>query len=258
MNKFLSAFTITALLLLVVASTFAQKTYNAKRKTILNIVGTKGTNGCSVVYNPDKKVYYANIAGNAEYPIETFSKKGNNLLSQETGFDLRGLWYNPDSKKLEANGYGDNGIVSYEINNNGSPASATVIFDGSNHQPSDQSVGVYDPEGKKIYYFSEGEIHVYNRSNGDFNKSFQLKNSPVDYSSFNYTSVIFTGRGGFELGLLNYLDKEICLFNLNGNYSGKIKLPSDAITHDAFRFSFANGKIWLYDVDTRSWTGYSF
>jgi hypothetical protein len=62
---------------------------------------------------------------------------------------------------------------------------------------------------------------------------------------------------GAEYALLNYQKKMVYLFNrTNGALAFTMKLPKEAITSDLFRFAYANDHIWLYDVNSRSWTGY--
>jgi hypothetical protein len=82
-------------------------------------------------------------------------------------------------------------------------------------------------------------------------------NMPTSLENINTTAFIYTGTKKMEIGLLNHAHKEIYLFNLkNGEHMATVKLPGDAITHNVFRFAYANGYIFLYDQDTRSWTGY--
>jgi hypothetical protein len=35
-----------------------------------------------------------------------------------------------------------------------------------------------------------------------------------------------------------------------------LKLPDTATTEGMFNFAFANGIYWLFDMETRIWTGY--
>lgn len=238
----------------VAAATFAQTTYTAKKDFSLTFVDDGGTNGTAVVWNPDKQVYYAAIAGNANFPLETFGSGGNSKYVNMANIDVRGLWYNPKTKTLEGNGAGDVGYFSYKMNASGEPRDPEVIVSGQ-HQPDFQSAGTSD--GKKVYFFFDGKIHPYSLK-GKAGKPIELKNSPVEAGEFNSTTVVVTGRKGEDLGLLDYNAKKVHLFDKKGKYKATVNLPSNAITHNMFRFAFANGKIWLYDVDTRSWTGYSF
>ena len=236
------------------AATFAQSSYTAKKEFSLAFTGSDGTNGTAVVWNPDKQVYYAAIAGNAVYPLETFGVGGNMKYANLTDIDVRGLWYNAKTKKLEGNGAGEVGYFSYDMNASGEPRNPQVMVSGQN-QPNFQSVGAFD--GKKIYFFFDGKINSYS-TKGKAGKSFGLKNSPASVDVLNATSVVYTGRKGEEFGLLDYDAKRVYFFNKKGVYTATVNLPSGAVTGDMFRFAFANGKIWLYDIDSRSWTGYSF
>jgi hypothetical protein len=244
-------------LAVTLSAVFAQNTYTAKKDMTLAFKGDEGTNACAVVWNPDKKVYYAVIAGNATYPLETFSQSGNVQYTGTAGVDTRGLWYNAKTTTLEGNGAGEVGYFTFKTNASGEPRDPEVVLAGQ-HQPDFQSVGAFNSKKQLIYYFFEGSIKSYKRKSGSASKSIELKNCPVGTSDLNYTTVVFTERKGEELGLLDYNANRVYLFNLKGVYTATVNLPSTAIAGDAFRFSFANGKIWLYDVDSRSWTAYTF
>lgn len=250
--KKLVSFTFT--LLISTSLVFAQNSYTAKKDMTLKFKGDDGTNASAVVWNPDKHVYYSVIAGNADFPLETFSQSGNVQYTGTAGVDSRGLWYNSSTAKLEGNGYGDVGYFSCNLNASGEPRSPEVTYSGQN-QPDGNSVAAFD--GKKLYYYYEGKIYSYS-TKGKTGKSFELKSLPAGTSVLNATTVVYTGRKGEEFGLLDYDAKRVYLVDKKGNYKASVILPSSAVTHDMFRFSFANGKIWLYDVDTRSWTSYSF
>lgn len=241
-------------LMITIPWAFAQNSYTAKKDMTLKFKGEDGTNASAVVWNPDKHVYYSVIAGNAEFPLETFSQSGNVQYTGTAGVDTRGLWYNKSTSKLEGNGYGDVGYFFSNLNASGEPRSPEVSYSGQN-QPDGNCVGAFD--GKKVYFFYDGKIYSYS-TKGKAGKSFEAQNLPAGISVLNATTVVYTGRKGEEFGLLDYDAKKVYLLDKKGKYKASVTLPSSAVTHDMFRFSFSNGKIWLYDVDTRAWTGYTF
>ena len=67
---------------------------NAIPTVSLSFVQTIGTNASGVAFNPNFNLYYAGIAGNSGFPLETFDELGNPLFQTNTGFDIRGLWWN--------------------------------------------------------------------------------------------------------------------------------------------------------------------
>ncbi len=233
---------------------FAQNSYTAKKDMTLKFKGEDGTNASAVVWNPDKHVYYSVIAGNGDFPLETFSQSGNVQYTATAGVDTRGIWYNASTGKLEGNGYGDVGYFNCNLNASGEPRAAEVTYIGQN-QPDGNCVAAFD--GKKVYFYYEGKIYSYS-TKGKAGKSFEAQNLPAGISVLNTTTVVYTGRKGEEFGLLDYDAKRVYLLDKKGKYKAFVILPSSAVTHDMFRFSFSNGNIWLYDVDTRSWTGFSF
>ncbi len=226
--------------------------------TKLEMQSVEGTNGVAVAYNGSYKKYYAIIAGNTTFPIETFNTSGGKSIHTiACGFDSRGLWYNPSTSTLEGNGYYDYGWYQMYLNEDGTPDGWPYnIFYGYN-QPEDQSVGAYDWTNNEVLFYSYGYIYRYDRNTGYYLSSYSLYNCPVDWANINSTTVIYTGYNHVQLGVLDYVNKKIYLFDKEtGEYKHTVSLPEDANTTDLFRVSFANDHLWLYDVTTRVWTGY--
>jgi hypothetical protein len=206
----------------------------AKRSLSLQMpMSGGGYNGVAVAFDPYNKVYYATFAGNASYPLAKFNANGGLISYDEVGSDVRGLWYNVKKAKLEFNKY--KGL----------------------NQPQDNSVGAYDLMNDKVYYWDGNYIYKYNNSTGALeSKVSVLRNSRNVFSGY---SLIYTGITGKEIGLLLPTEKKIFLFDKNtGGQKGEIKLPTTAVVDDQFNFSFANNLIWLFDINSRIWTGYSF
>ncbi len=248
---------VLIVLLIGLSVVYAQKSYKAAEELTLEFALSDGTNASAVTWNPVKKVYYSVIAGNATFPLETFDEFSEQFNTNEAGVDARGLWYNLKTKQLEGNGQGDVGIFAITFNNSGERKSVKILLEGKN-QPENQSVGAFDSKKQIIYYYSNGVIYSYLRKNGKQKSAVKIADCPVDLSDINSTTVIFTGMKNQELGLLDYNSQKVYLFNLKGKHNATINLPENAPTNDVFRFSFANNYIWLYDIDTRTWTGYSF
>ncbi|MDX2246843.1 MAG: hypothetical protein SF052_08725 [Bacteroidia bacterium] len=214
-----------------------------------------GTNGSSVTYDPLKGIYYAVIAGNAAFPLEAFDRKGKPLGASEAGADLRGIWMNGST--LEGNCPGEVGWVSIELTNSGKPSGQTSSIVEDELQPDFQSVGTFDPKKKEVIFYANGNLNFYSRKKRSLSRIVMLNGSDASFpDNINATSVGFTGKKGYEYALLDYNDYKVLYFNKKGNQTGSTDIPEDAIINDAFRFSFANSMLWLYDVDTRSWSGY--
>lgn len=217
---------------------------------------SSGTNGTAVTWNPTKKMYYAGIAGNTSYPLETFSEDGKNLHQTNTKIDLRGLWWDAAAKRLGANCYDRGGYASIAMTVEGyGGADYNSTLSGMN-QPNENSVGDWYAKKKQIVFFNGESANFYSFSSGEKVKSVELK-IDVPLGQINGTTIIFTGKKKMELGLLDYRKKKVYLFNMkNGSLTGTVNLPGSAITHDRFRFSYANDRVWLYDTRSRSWTAY--
>ncbi len=214
-----------------------------------------GTNASAVTYNPDKKLYYAIIAGNPVFPLETFDAKGKPLHQTNTGFDSRGMWYNPQTKQLEINGYYTNGLVGIPLDTKGFPESNNLksISTGKS-QPDVNSCGALNTQSGETMYYYSGGLYFYKK--GVFVNNLPL-GIPVGLDNINETSLIYTGKGGFEIGVLDYIGKKVFLFDIDtGKLTATIQLPSGTVTNAVFWFSYANNHVWLYNTSGRTWTGY--
>ncbi len=231
---------------------------NATQGISLSYIQGGGTNASGVAYNPNLNIYYAVIAGNSGFPYETFDVIGNPLFQTNAGFDFRGLWWNPNTNEVEGNGYNTFGLWTSNLNGSGyAQNTGTTIFAGQN-QPDAQSCGDYDCQANEIVYYFNGSIYRYSRANAAFLGSYPLTGSPVPVGNWNTTSVIYTGCAGNEIGIEDYVGRNILLFNkATGAYSGMSALPATAVTNNSFRFSYANNLVWLYDVNTRKWTSFA-
>ena len=261
---------------LLSSGAFAQDTIPVKPlKKVLELVVPRegGANAASVAWHPVLKRYYAAMAGNAEFFIGAFSTTGKLLTKpdQETMFDIRGLWYNPLTKTLQMNGYGDYGWGEYKLGPTGAPISVKTIVKEKT-QPDDQSTGAFDPVNKKVYFLNEdGNIDVYDAKTAEIKETLELTlgyseseaeeeididNADV-YEEYNYTTVVYTGMKNAEIGLLNTVTREIEMYDLKtGHVTRKFSLPEEAPAETALNFAYANGIFWLFDTEARIWKGY--
>lgn len=223
----------------------------------LKFNSTDGTNAMSVSYHSGNHNYYAIIGGNSSFPLEVFNKKGKSLGFKEIGFDARSLWYNDSKMHFVGNAYYDYGTYALEIDKNSIfPRKAINLYSGQN-QPLEQSSGAFNSKQNSFIYHDNGYIFIYNAADGNLKSKLKLNNISCDMYDINSTTVIYTSIKSNEYGLLNYLEKKVYLFDeISGDLTTTIELPSNAVTSDSFRFSYSNKRIWLYDVDTRTWTGY--
>lgn len=244
-----------SIFLLAATSVNAQVLTSPKASLKLEIKQNSGTNGSGLAYNPQTQLYYAVIAGNASYPLEVFNASGNNVYTTNAGNDMRGLWYNKKAKAVQGNTYNMKGIMEMSLDENGYPSIGSKNV-GNCGQPDDQSVGVFD--GKKYLYYFDGKIvRIYDPKKSVV-KSETVMEDLMDRSyNINRTSMIYTGVKKHEYGFLDYNAKKVYLVNKKtGVIRATVNLPSDAVTNDMFRFTYANGYVFLYDTQERAWTGY--
>lgn len=229
-----------------------------------------GTRGASVVWHPVQKKYYAAFAGNIDFPFAIFDAKGERLSDEDMTClaDIRGLWYNPVKKEIAGNGYGEAGWFSYTLEPDGQIDDISNDLEGL-HQPSEQSVGVYNTTTKRVLFLSAGKVYGYNES-GELADSVAIhwgrtKAMGIDEEAapglvpedYNYLSLVYTGIKGQELGFLNVIAHQVELYDAKtGFLTKKLALPEDAIAETAFNFAYANGMYWLFDIELRKWVGY--
>ena len=250
----------------------AQPTTKKLKKALeLKIPREGGARAASVAWHPVQKKYYAAIAGNAIFSLGVYNVNGVLLspATQKTFFDVRGLWYNPNTKTLQTNGYNDFGWAEYKLNAKGFPDTVKYLYDGMK-QPDVQSAGAFDPKKKFVYFLNaDGDIDIYDYKDATFSETFELHlgltkekddGTQDNYDvieDYNSTTVIFTGIPGAELGLLNYTERQIELYSAKDGYLvRKLSLPDDAPAEDLLCFAYANGIYWLFDREARIWKGY--
>jgi len=213
-----------------------------------------GYNSGAVTYNPKAKLYYAVIAGNIEFPLETFDEKGKPMSQTLAGFDSRGMWWNPNTKALERNGYGGN-WTSNAIGSNGYITGGTkTIFSGMK-QPNDNACGVFDFDANEVLFYNYGEVVRYNRNSGQKVGEITLQN--INDDNILEYCMVYTGIKGKELGVVDYKSKQVYLFDKsNGAKTEAIQLPSNTVINERFGLAYANSYIWIYDPEMRTWTGF--
>jgi len=265
---------LVASFMLCFGQTKQKDTIQLKKVLELKINFEGGANGAGVAFHPGLKRYYCAMAGNAQFPMVVFDATGK-LLSDSsltTLIDVRGIWYNPAGKTIQANGYSDYGWISYNLNAKGVPESFTQLFEGMN-QPTEQSVGAFDPVNNVLYFLDDTEdllLFKYKLADGMMeNESIflhfgQNKEEEIDEElevmamfDYNLTSPVYTRIPKSEIGLLNINLNQIELYDLDKALLTKVLLlPENAPVNEMFNFSYCNGIYWLFDKDERKWIGY--
>lgn len=231
-----------------------------------------GTRGASVVWHPLQKKYYAAMAGNIRYPMGVYNAAGK-LLSPEslnTNEDVRGLWYNPVKKQIQGNSYSDYGWFYYNLDARGIPLESYIFKEGMN-QPNDQVVGAFSIARQQVLFLASGMVYFYNANGEQLDNPLRIywgrtkkdgisedeTDEPSTPQDYNYTTLVFTGISGAELGFLNISNMQIELYNMaDGFMTQVLKLPEDAAMNQSFNFAYTNGMYWLFNIELRTWTGY--
>lgn len=252
----------TLLLFFVGFSSCTKKIITEPGNTVLVLKHqlTSGSNGMSVAYNPKTKLYYAVIGGNTSFPLEVFDEKGNRIAGSKAGVDVRGLWWNAKTKQLEANAYQSSpskvSVAGIKLNDDNQPTGDIVSITNDEIQPNINSSGAFNYKTNEIVFYNEGKLYKVKRNNFENAGSVKLS-LPVDKDYINTTTVIYTGVKKKDVGVLDFKNNKVYLFNSKtGEHTQSISLPSSVRSPESFRFSYANGYIWFYNKGTRAWTGY--
>jgi hypothetical protein len=221
-----------------------------------------GTNGAGVAYNPEFGYYYMPMAGNKSYPIYVYNKKWELVDEMDNLIDFRGIWYNPDTKKLEANAYNDSTIYTIKLNSAGIPigvektaVTPPVSDDDKNtcwaYLPSEKSVMVYvDADTRVIFYDRTAGVR----------KRSALTDPAIPQDDINYATVLYSGMAGKEIALGDYMDNAFWLYNAKtGAQVETVLLPfHHPLMRDRFNIGWANGIIWIFNTDERTWYGFEY
>ena len=134
-----------------------------------------GTRGASVVWHPVQKKYYAVMAGNAGYPLAVFDATGKRISDDDVTAmnDTRGLWYNPETKEISGNGYGETGWFKYVLDKKGIPESGPIILEGLK-QPDGQCVGSFHTLRKEVIFIYNGTVSLYSLTDGTTSASVKI------------------------------------------------------------------------------------
>lgn len=228
--------------------------------TVQDIVLTggpgSGTNRSGVAFNPQLRIYYANVAGNMTFPFETFSETGTLLNTVTSGIDVRGVWWNPLLNQLEMNTFSSQGIYSRTLDANGYATGTTVgIQTPTNVQPNTQSFGQYDWVNNHFVYYNNGSIIRVNRATNAIVSTNVVTGLPA--TSITDFSVGFFNVPNYELALYDYTNRRV--YFVNGStyaYTATTQLPLTALGPNWFNVAWSNNRIFLCNTSARTWHGY--
>jgi len=253
----------------------AQTVRQLRQSIELKMPKGKGDNGGTVAINLKNRFYYATIAGNKTYSIAYFNAVGEMVSPPDLALlaDIRGMWYSPALKTMQANAFGSIGWVSYVLDESGVPYDVKPFLTGQ-LQPFPNSVGQYNQRENLVHFLKGATVVAYDATSGKElkEKTVLLKtgytkkipppaglliDSAKVLPQYNCTTVLYTGISNAEFGLLNVQTNEIELYSkADGLMTQKLKLPADARPNDKLNFSFCNNVYFIYDVTKRAWIGY--
>lgn len=253
--------TLSFLLLLLLAFdfSFAQRTPAVNAVQLADSIvfaGSVSISHATITFHPVLRKYYTVRIGNASFPLQTFSETLVPLFQDTAGMDSRGIWFNPNTNQVERNCFGSLGWSTIHLDGSGNATkNFTVLFAGQN-QPTVQSVGAYDYKTNTVLFNQSGVVKVYSRNTAALIQTLTLTGTSL--TNVNTESIIYTGETGFEIGLLDYVAKRVLLFDrATGAFTGATQLPAAALTHNQFRFCYANFRVWLFNSSLKKWNSYN-
>jgi hypothetical protein len=228
-----------------------------------------GSNATAVVWHPDLEKYFAAFAGNESYPLAVFDKKGNRVSADElqTGFDVRGLWYDAKHSQILGNAYDEGGWFRLELNKKPSAPVAKSLKLGK-FQPNEHSVGAWDPVDKSVFFLDAASRSViFYGDNFEEKKRLLLQPGITDAANltnegelpadYNTMTAIALGGKNIGFGLFHFVDMQVeCYHHDTGLLTEVWKLPTDAPKIENFNFAYANGIVWLFETESRTWIGF--
>lgn len=235
----------------------AQKPVKTVSKDItLSVQSEDGYNALAVAYNPQQNVYYSVYAGNPTFPLEVHdASTGKSLATQQIGADVRGLWYNEKKKQLQGVLMNNEGSFSIDLQE-GKPTVTKI--DSLAYGMDYNDVAAYYKN--KIYFLNGSGLHVFKMGNTKaVKKLYPEVFEKVGIEMFNLYGFFHTGVKGYEIGLYNYDDAKLYLINAkNGKTAAVVNIDyfQDYPELDRFKISFANKRMFLYNVNSRTWDGY--
>lgn len=256
MKKNITSILCFSLLLIGSNYSIAQCTINANAVAGITLVGPGMTNTpMAVVYNPNFDLYYSVGGGNTSMTLVTFDNTGTQVsVASNTGFDHRGMWWNPALNQLETNGYNTSGVRNLDLAGNGYGLNTgTAIF--AANQPNVQSMGKLDYDDNEIIYYSAGRIYRKDRVTNASISDYLITGLPVATGNLSTYFVGYTGCAGMEIAVYDYILKAVYLIDKStGAYVGTSLLPASAPTISSWDSSFSNGQMFIESAN--QWYGY--
>lgn len=213
----------------------------------------------TVVWHPGRLRYYSLRIGGGAFPLETWVLGSSTSVCAATtaGIDTRGMWFNPGTGAIERNCFATGGWATFGIDAASCATGANSIIFPGQLQATPQSCAAFDPALGQVlsYVAATTSVQFRSRATGAVVQTLAL--SGTVFTNVNTESIIWTGRAGYEIGLLDWVGKRVLLFSrATGGFTGQSQLPASAVTHAQFRFCYTNNRVWLFNATLRKWNAY--
>ncbi|WP_025741282.1 HYR domain-containing protein [Aquimarina pacifica] len=217
------------------------------------------TNWTSVAFNPNLNLYYSLRAGNTGMPFRTYDDQGNTLVTNTTGLDFRGLWWNPNTNELQGNGAGTSGYRTIALDGSGYATNGGNTFVTGLNQPNNQSNGTYDYHANEIIFYHSEVLYRYDMEGNQLGSTTIVNFPEVSNGDITTRSIGYTGVPGAEIVIYSELNARVYFIDkATATYNGDfLDMPAGAPTPNNYGFTYANGYVFLReDSSADSWVSY--
>jgi len=246
-------------LALAIQYSMAQPTQDISHRISLTASQARGSMGVSVVWNSAEKRYYSAVSGGQEKLLLLYDEQGKlNHTPYHLEFDPGALWFESGGTALGSSASGIEGLYKIHLRS-GLPAFTENVYYAI-HNPVCIGTGAWVSRKKEVWFYHDKT--VYRFKIGRAKRVIPIALDIADFDNeLNVMSMIYTGIKKREIGLYDYGQNRILLFNAKtGRCSYTLNIKQDG--HENLRplcgdFSYANGIYWLFDRETGIWHGYN-
>lgn len=227
-----------------------------------------------VAYVPDYKRYYVADGGlggideNGGAPVSksevhVFGTDGTYMQSEKPGLDNRSIYFNPNSHKLETVTYNISsdagftpsaGVFTITLDDKGAPTQDRDQI--SNVNPAFGEAGTmpsFDPAGNRYFAKQSRSNKVFIVKLDSREKvaeiTLDLAKAEAQFDDVSDHYIAWTGIPSEELAILDIDHKAVLVFDLNGNFVGRSKLPAGIKLRAQNHYNglgYANGLFFVY------------
>jgi hypothetical protein len=197
----------------------------------------------------DGEFYFTCNGGKtSEGKISKYSFSGNFMKSYEIDLDMRSIMYNPKDKHFYVSCYDENIYKITDLEQGSFQLVYSKLYKNA------QATTALGPKGKKLYYFDDGTLYIYDFASGEIKETLYGLSSGPELGSGNM-SVAVSKK---SIITFNSEKKVFYIYDKKGKLKETLRYKSGDY---GFSLSYANGHIFVAtdgDYSMGEWYGYAF